>query len=75
MAKMNKAYIAHIVADQPGGPRGDEIRSPKLAKDIRNLMVLCDECHRTIDNLENLETYTEALLLEMKSDHENRIDL
>ncbi|MEL6578599.1 MAG: hypothetical protein AAFQ14_02515 [Cyanobacteria bacterium J06621_12] len=41
-AEMNKAYIAHIVADSPGGVRGDEKLSPKLAKEFSNLMLLCD---------------------------------
>ena len=45
----NQAYIAHIVADVPGGPRGDLVRSPLLADDLGNLMLLCDTCHRRID--------------------------
>ena len=36
----NKSYIAHIVADVAGGPRGCIIRSPLLADDITNLMLL-----------------------------------
>jgi hypothetical protein len=28
----NSAYIGHIVADSPDGPRGDPIRSPLLAQ-------------------------------------------
>ena len=49
LEEMNKAYIAHIVADSPKGPRGDLVRSPLLADDLSNLMLLCDEDHRTID--------------------------
>jgi hypothetical protein len=32
-ANANTAYIGHIVADSPEGPRGDPVRSPKLAHD------------------------------------------
>ena len=46
MAKMNAAYIAHNIAAEPNGPRGDEILSPKLAADISNLLLMCDKHHR-----------------------------
>ena len=48
-AKFNQAYIAHIVADKPDGPRGDMVLSPLLDKDIKNLMLLCDSHHRLVD--------------------------
>jgi len=46
---LNAAYIAHIVAEKPDGPRGDPARSPLLADAIENLMLLCDVHHRLID--------------------------
>lgn len=67
----NNAYIAHIVADSPDGPRGDVERSPLLADDINNLMLMCDSHHRLIDN--EAEEYPEYRLLEMKRKHEDRI--
>lgn len=70
----NKSYIAHIVAYEPTGPRGDIERSELLAKDIQNLMLLCDECHRRIDR-EDVEGHSESRLLEMKRKHEERIEL
>lgn len=69
--KCNSAYIAHIVADEPNGPRGDFKRSKLLANDICNLMLLCDTHHRMVD--EDEITYTEPRLLEMKRQHEERI--
>jgi hypothetical protein len=69
----NQSYIAHIVADEPGGPRGDSVRSILLAKDLNNLMLLCDRHHRLIDK-EEVEIHTESVLLEMKKDHEERIE-
>ncbi len=68
----NQAYIAHIVADQPGGPRGDSTRSSQLADNIDNLMLLCDSHHRLIDKID-VCSHPESLLLDMKTEHENRI--
>ena len=67
----NTAYIAHIVANSPDGPRGDAIRSPLLANNISNLMLLCDKHHRLIDK--DVEGHPESRLLKMKRNHEERI--
>jgi hypothetical protein len=69
--KCNSAYIAHIVADEPNGARGDTTRSKLLANNISNLMLLCDTHHRMVDADE--VTYTESRLLAMKRQHEERI--
>lgn len=68
----NQSYIAHIVADSPGGPRGCNTRSILLADDITNLMLLCDTHHRLIDK-DDVNGNPESLLLEMKAEHEKRI--
>lgn len=69
---LNTAYVAHIVAREPEGPRGDPIRSPQLADDITNVMLLCDSHHRLIDK-EAVDEHPEARLLAMKRAHEDRI--
>ena len=74
MGKMNKAYLAHIIADSIDGPRGDEERSEILAKDFNNLMLMCDEHHRLIDK-EDIDGHPEDLLIQMKKEHEKRIEL
>lgn len=74
MVQINTAYVAHIVADSPDGPRGDIFRSPLLAKDFNNLMLLCDTHHRLIDK-EDITGHPESRLLEMKEEHEKRIEL
>lgn len=71
---LNAAYVAHIVAEKPGGPRGDPIRSPLLADDIGNLMLMCDTHHRLIDR-EAVDTHPEPVLLAMKEAHERRVGL
>jgi hypothetical protein len=71
-ANYNQSYIAHIVADVEGGPRGDKARSPLLKDDINNLMLLCDSHHRRID-VADVVGHPESLLLGMKKEHEQRI--
>lgn len=71
-AAFNSAYVAHIVADKPGGPRGDEIRSDLLKSDIENLMILCDIHHRLIDR-EQVAEHPESILLDMKKQHEKKM--
>lgn len=68
----NSAYIAHIVADKPDGPRGDVVRSKLLSNRISNLMLLCNEHHNLIDKVD-VEGHPESRLLEMKQRHEERI--
>lgn len=65
-------FIAHIVADSAGGPRGDVTRSPVLAKDLNNLMLLCAKHHKGVD-VDFLADHPEDVLLEMKAEHEDRI--
>lgn len=71
----NSSYIAHIIADEPKGPRGDAVLSEQLNDDISNLMLLCPDCHRRIDSKDNLDIYTVELLRRMKRVHEERIQL
>lgn len=73
--ELNNGYVAHIVAESPGGPRGDLDRSPKLAEDVANLMLLCNAHHRLIDGNATWRDYPETLLLQMKAAHEARIDI
>jgi hypothetical protein len=71
--EFNQAYIAHIVADVSGGPRGDDVRSPLLKDNISNLMLMCDVHHRAID-ANNGSNYSEDDLIKMKKEHEDRIE-
>jgi hypothetical protein len=73
-AKFSTAYIAHIIADKEGGPRGDYLLSERLKNDISNLMLLCDAHHRLID-IEDVIGHPVERLQEMKKRHENRINI
>jgi hypothetical protein len=70
--EMNNAYIAHIVADRPDGPRGNSVLSPKLAKEFNNLMLLCPTHHKLVDS--QPEDYSVDLLQAYKREHEERIE-
>ncbi len=75
MNQMDKSYIAHIYAFSEGGPRYDKVKSPLLAKDFSNLMLVCDECHRTFDDKSKEKEYSADRLIAMKKAHEERIEL
>ena len=63
--------IAHNVASSPEGPRGDKATSSMLSDDVDNLLLLCHEHHKLVDD--NPEEFTEARLREMKQKHEKMI--
>lgn len=72
-SEFNQAYIAHIIADSPDGPRGDEVLSLQLSKDLSNLMLLCDEHHRLVDKVD-VAGHLAPVLQAMKQEHEDRIE-
>lgn len=69
--KVNFSNYAHIIASSANGPRGDKILSSKLSNDVNNIMVLCRDHHKEIDDLP--EKYTVDILKNMKSEHENYV--
>lgn len=72
--KRNSGYVAHIVAADPGGARGDDVLSPLLADNIDNLMLACDTHHREIDDKAKEHIYTVEILTTMKREQEARVD-
>ena len=62
LKKFNMSNVAHIVSSDPNGPRGDTTRSHLLADKLENLMLMCPEHHKLIDDLPDV--YPEARLLE-----------
>jgi hypothetical protein len=69
----NIAYIAHIIAAEANGPRGDEVLSPQLCQDFENLMLLCDKHHRLIDR-EDVTGHSVEKLVSMKRKHESLME-
>jgi hypothetical protein len=72
--EFNIAYIAHIIADSPDGPRRDPALSKQLEADLSNLMLLCDQHHRLIDK-EDVAGHPVERLRAMKEAHERRIEV
>lgn len=66
--KSNFSNYAHIVASSANGPRGDKFLSSKLSNDENNIMVLCRDHHKEIDDFP--EKYTVNILKDMKREHE-----
>jgi len=63
--------MAHIVAFNEGGPRGKAALRPDYINDVSNLMLLCPQCHKLIDDQPN--QYSVSVLQKYKESHENRI--
>ncbi|MBL4859115.1 MAG: SAVED domain-containing protein [Erythrobacter sp.] len=70
----NFAFIAHIVAATPTGPRGHPTRSSELADDPENLMLLCYVHHKLIDT-DAVDDFPVERLLEIKEEHERRVSI
>ena len=71
LKEVNNSNIAHIVASSPEGPRGNK-SSYALSDDIENLMLMCLEHHKLIDD--NPMEYTSEKLLNMKRQQEQKIE-
>lgn len=67
--------LAHIVGwtTAPGSPRGDEPLPTESRNTAYNLMLLCHDQHRVIDDLSLWDTYDAEALRRIKYAHENRI--
>lgn len=65
------AYLAHIVASDQDGPRGDST-SQALSDNPENVMLMCDEHHRLIDRID-VEGHTTQHLREMRREHSDMV--
>jgi len=72
LSEGNFAEVAHIIGSSKEGPRGTG-QSEELQTDFSNLMLLCQSCHKEIDD--NPENYPIELLRNWKQEHENRIEI
>lgn len=66
--KRSLGQVAHISSDRMGGPRYNPALSETERQDEPNLMLLCPNCHKRIDDLEP-ERFTVQALIEMKERH------
>ncbi|WP_157439171.1 hypothetical protein [Agreia sp. Leaf244] len=64
--------IAHVIAASAEGPRGDTRASPEELGAWSNLVLLCANCHTTIDRAP--EDFDEQLLVQWKTSHVSKIE-
>lgn len=69
---INRGFVAHIIAASPDGPRGDVVLSAQLLDNIGNVMLMCHDHHRLIDQ-EQVAEHTVERLRDMKKKHEDRV--
>ena len=72
---VNLAEMAHIYSFSKNGPRGWGIFTlmPAALNDVGNLMLVCHDCHKKIDQDKTGERYSADLLKKWKSEHETRV--
>ncbi len=66
------AYLAHIIASNPDGPRGGS-SSHELSDSPENIMLMCDEHHRLIDRID-VENHSTERLKVMRNEHATRVN-
>lgn len=66
------AYLAHIVASDPDGPRGNH-QSHNLSDSPENIMLMCDAHHRLIDRIDETG-HTVERLQSMRAEHTQRVN-
>ena len=66
------AYLAHIIASDPDGPRGTDEESHLLSNHPENIMLMCDAHHRLIDSFEP-GIYKAPRLQEMRRVHSSKV--
>jgi hypothetical protein len=74
---VNISEKAHVYSFSENGPRGwgPFMFNRKGLNNINNLMLVCHDCHKTIDKEKDGGRYTAELLLQWKLDHEKRVDI
>ncbi|WP_324760584.1 SAVED domain-containing protein [Sphingobacterium thalpophilum] len=72
---INLGEMAHIVGwtNKKGSPRGLSAMPQEERNFETNLILLCSDDHKIIDNAKMLNDYTVERLIEAKKEHENRI--
>ena len=75
--RVNISEKAHIYSFSEDGPRGwgPFKKAPQSLNDVGNLMLMCRNCHKTIDNDRDGVKYSVSLLQQWKKEHEGRVSL
>jgi len=73
--RVNISEKAHIYSFSEDGPRGwgPFKKNPQSLNDVGNLMLMCHDCHKTIDQDKDGSKYSASLLQQWKKEHEHRV--
>jgi hypothetical protein len=73
--RVNISEKAHIYSFSEEGPRGWGAfsKNPQGLNEVKNLMLMCHDCHKTIDQDQEGLKYSASLLQQWKKEHERRI--
>lgn len=74
---VNISEKAHIYSFSEDGPRGWGIfsRNTDQLNNVDNLMLMCHDCHKTIDQDKEGISYSADLLIAWKAEHEHRVEV
>jgi len=72
LVTFNNTNVAHIVASSPDGARGDVRKSHALSNNLDNLMLMCPDHHKLVDD--HPTDYPVAKLRKMKRDQERAVE-
>lgn len=75
LEQVNISEAAHIYSFSKDGPRGwgPFVTNKEALNDVDNLMLMCHDCHKTIDQDKVGKKYSAELLLKWKKEHEYRV--
>jgi len=73
--RVNISEKAHIYSFSEDGPRGwgPFKKNHQSLNDVGNLMLMCHDCHKTIDQDKDGSKYSASLLQQWKKEHEHRV--
>jgi hypothetical protein len=73
--RVNIAEKAHVYSFSKHGPRGwgPFVTNRKRLNDVTNLLLVCRDCHETIDQEGSITRYPASCLLAWKRQHEDRV--
>ncbi len=73
--RVNISEKAHIYSFSKDGPRGwgPFQKKPQKLNDVDNLMLMCHDCHKTIDQDKDGSKYSASILQQWKREHEYRV--
>jgi hypothetical protein len=67
------AEMAHVIAQSRAGPRGEEPLRDEERDLFENLVLLCANCHKVVDDMKALGRYSVELMRRWKAEHGRRV--